>query len=614
MPAQVAAGTRKIWTKNDTTNTLNNFNSSNTDLTPYFTGTKLANLSQWSSLSSGTTSQQTDAVTNIVNYLRGDKTYEGILFRERAATFGDAVESQPAFIGKSTFNYVDAGYGTFKSDNATRIGMVYIGANDGMMHAFYAKDEVTPPTGTKCVVGGGTYCGGEEAWAYVPSMVIPNMFELADTDYANEHMYYANGSPVISDVYDPVGAKWRTILVAGLNAGGRGYYALDITKPKEPILLWEFTPANDDDLGFTYGKPVITKKSNGDWVVLVTSGYNNVPDVSPRVKYPQYTTHGDGVGYLYVLDAVKGPTATFGKISTGEGTTSIPSGLAQINAWAEEAEKNNTTTYIYGGDLLGNVWRFDINDGSSGSMMKFAKLLDNTTPTKTGQPITTRPELGKVLTSDGKTHRVVFIGTGKYLEGDDLADKQLQTLYAIKDDNNTLTPDPFLDPRTQTTLMVKQTMVNDSANASRSIPTPANPAADFINGRGWFIDFTDPTGGERQNVASQLVLGTLLVPTTVPSNTACAPGGTSWLNFFDYRTGAAVIGSNGKQVSTKFDAPIVGINVIYIPDPTTGKPIPKVSVVTADNPTPQIVSNAPFSASGSGFQKKRVIWRELINE
>ena len=99
------------------------------------------------------------------------------------------------------------------------------------------------------------------------------------------------------------------------------------------------------------------------------------------------------------------------------------------------------------------------------------------------------------------------------------------------------------------------------------------------------------------------MLGTLLVPTTVPSNTACAPGGTSWLNFFDYRTGAAVIGSDGKQVSTKFDAPIVGINVIYIPDPTTGKPIPKVSVVMADNPTPQIVSNAPFSASGSGFRK-----------
>jgi type IV pilus assembly protein PilY1 len=394
--------------------------------------------------------------------------------------------------------------------------------------------------------------------------------------------------------------------VAGLNGGGRGYYALDITDPDAPKLLWEFTPTEDPDLGFTFGKPVITKKDDGTWVVLVTSGYNNIPDASPRVKYPLIST-GNGQGYLYVLNA--GTGAKISKIGTGVGNVATPSGLSQISAWADEPEKNNTATFTYGGDLLGNLWRFDIN---AGTVTKFAELKLGGTP----QPITTKPELGNVLTSDGKIHRMVFVGTGKYLETSDLTNSDKQTFYGIKDDDQvggTVTP-TLINPRgsgaTNGTAagnnrMVAQTLSN--AGASRTI---SSNAVDLITDRGWFVDFTD--SGERQNVSSQLVQGTLLVPTTVPSNTVCAPGGTGWLNFFNYRNGGAVdTGTN--KASTKANAPIVGINVIYIPDPVTGKPKPVVSVVTADHPTPDIVPGVPFSGAGSGFQKKRVIWRELAN-
>ena len=108
--------------------------------------------------------------------------------------------------------------------------------------------------------------------------------------------------------FDPVAGKWRTILVGGLNSGGRGYYALDVTDPNNPIALWEFAVRDtascpsitvlgvdktDCDLGLTYGNPVISKLTNGDWVVMVTSGYNN-------------TSPGDGKGYLYVLDPITG--------------------------------------------------------------------------------------------------------------------------------------------------------------------------------------------------------------------------------------------------------------------------------------------------------------------
>ncbi len=608
--------TRKIWTKGPSSTTLNNFKISGGDLSATnFNSAKLINLTQWPTL---TGAQKADAVGDtLVNYLRGQTDHEDIasnvvgtvdnrLFRPREATLGDAVESQPAYVAKPTFSYLDTGYSTFKSDYAGRAGTVYMGANDGMLHAFNAINDPLE--------------GGKERWAYVPSMVIPNMWQLADSNYSTNHAFFANGSPVVSDV--TIGGVWKTILVAGLNGGGRGYYALDITDPSAPKLLWEFTPTEDPDLGFTFGKPVITKKDDGTWVVLVTSGYNNIPDVvcnlllgpgpdgnpQPKgcLKYPLIST-GNGVGYLYVLNASTG--AKISKIGTGVGTIATPSGLAQISAWADEPEKNNTATFTYGGDLLGNVWRFDIN---AGTVTKFAELKLGGTP----QPITIKPELGNVLTSDGKIHRMVFVGTGKYLETSDLTNLDKQTFYGIKDDDEvggTVTP-TLINPRgsgaTNGTAAGNDRMVAQTLATAGSSRTISSNAVDLITDRGWFVDFKDP--GERQNVSSQLVQGTLLVPTTVPSNTVCAPGGTGWLNFFNYRNGGAVdTGTN--KASTKANAPIVGVNVIYIPDPVTGKPKPVVSVVTADHPTPDIVPGVPFSGAGSGFQKKRVIWRELAN-
>ncbi|NOS98860.1 MAG: hypothetical protein HOP25_10370 [Methylotenera sp.] len=625
--AKQAAGIttpRKIWTKAPggvTPTSLDNFHISGGVLdAAHFDSTRLAGTSttawadglahsginQWSSLS---TTQQGNAVgENLVNYLRGQRAYEmsttnpddNQVFRYREAILGDAIESQPAFIGKPTFSYTDSGYSAFVSGNAGRAPTVYMGTNDGMMHAFNASEAVAD--------------GGTERWAYVPSMVIPKMFALASDSYASNHAYYANGSPIISDIYD--GGAWKTILVAGLNGGGRGYYALDITDPAAPKLLWEFTTAadssnasypHDANLGYTFGNPVITKKSDGTWVVLVTSGYNNIPDASPRVKYPLVNT-GDGKGYLYVLDAATGQILS--TLPTGVGGVAAPSGLAQITTWADDPEKNNTATFTYGGDLLGNVWRFDINKpASTGTNPSLFAVLKAGGVT---QPITTRPELGKVLTSDGKTHRVVFVGTGKYLESDDLTDTQQQTLYAIKDDDTqaSTTPTPTLnDPRSSTGAganhMVEQTITNGASSR-----TASNNDVDFKNDRGWFVDFIGT--GERQNVGSQLVLGSLLVPTTVPTNTVCEPGGTSWLNYFNYKKGGPVnAGTGNTVVSTKMTAPIVGINVMYIPG-SDGKLKPVVSTVTADDPTPALVDGVEFSPSGAGFQKKRVIWRELI--
>lgn len=552
---------RAIW-MNDGSGTLVPFNYDNLNAagkSAHFSGT---GLSQWSLLDS--TQKANAAGSNLVNYLRGQTGYEdrasndagNRLYRFRETVFGDPTESQPAFIGKSTFKYTDAGYADFVNLHKDRPKTIYIGANDGMLHAFDATT-------------------GQERWAYVPTMVIPNLWKLADKNYANMHTNYVNGSPAISDIYAE--GSWKTILVAGLNGGGRGYYALDITDPLEPKLLWEIDTSIEPDLGYTYGDPVITKLKNGTWVVLFTSGYNNI-------------NPGDGKGWLYVRNAFTG--AHIRRISTEAGDTTTPSGLAKIASWVDEVERNNTAGYTYGGDLHGNLWRFDINDGTK---TKFAVLRD---PVGVPQPITTEPELGAVFVS-GKEKHVIFVGTGKYLETSDLTTTQTQTIYALKDDGASTT---FDDPRSSPD-MVRQTISTSGASRNGSALE-----VDFAKTRGgWYVDLPDT--GERVNIAPKLSGQTLIVPSTVPSNTVCAPGGYGWLNYFNYKNGHPLANN---IVSQKFNAPIVGVNVYHLEN---GKRI--VSAVTSDQPTPKepsggAVEQDPGGGGNGGFQGTRLIWRELF--
>ena len=570
--------TRRIYMKNATGTALVDFKFVN--MTPmqkaYFSSPTA--LSQWPNL---TSAQQTLISNNLVDYLRGQTGYEdrttntNKLFRLREATLGDAVESQPIFIGKPTFKYTDTGYDAFITAKAGRAKMVFLGTNDGMLHAF---DSTTL----------------EERWAYVPSMVMPNMWKLADKNYATLHQYFVNGPAVTSDVY--YGGVWRSILVGSLHGGGRGYYALDVTDPENPLFLWEFAPTQitdhalimDPDLGYSFAEPKIGKlpavapAAVGQWKVFLSSGYNNV---SP----------GDGKGHVYVLDPITGNfDAVKDKINTTEGSSAIPSGLAKIEFWADSSETNNTAKFIYGGDLGGNVWRITPRDNGSGSivydLLKFAVLKDSLGVV---QPITTRPELAEV---NGK--RVIYVATGKYLEQSDLSTTQKQSLYAIKDDNASAT---FSNPRTGSgaNVMVQQTLTNSGAlRKASSVPVS------FLGQRGWFLDF--PDSGERAHVDPRLEYGVVILPTTIPTSTACSPGGSGWLNFLAYQTGAAVPGVKDGAVAQKSNTPVVGVNIISVGGAT------KASTVEAGDPTPRLIEGIKFDSNQGLFQGKRVIWRELV--
>jgi type IV pilus assembly protein PilY1 len=556
-------------------------------------------LSQFPSMTDGTgaTALQQQAAQmpgKLVNFLRGQRANEDFetnsvdkLFRKRDAVLGDMVGSQPVYVKEPFASYQDNGYSGFKSSNAGRSAMLYVGANDGMLHAFYATTSLLDPL------------HGQEAWAVIPSAVLPNMYKLADENYKRDgHQFFVDGTPVVGDVCisSPCAgtADWRTILVGGLNAGGRGYYALDVTVPgAPPVPLWEFKqdtsscpapapalmPANikgDCNLGLTFGKPVITKLA-GVWVVMFTSGYNNV---SP----------GDGGGYLYVVNAMTGNLIH--KIATGAGNAGTPSGLGQINNYVDNVVIDNTTLRVYGGDVLGNMWRFDFLPTPTATLLGSAKDLSNNL-----QPITVRPELAEL---DGKPF--VMFGTGRLLGGTDVTDSQRQSVYGFTDPLTGASP-IYTNPIRDVLRPMRINQTGLLAAATRTIVCTGS-AGDCARPTGWVLDL--PEAGERVNVEMKLVLGALVFSSNVPEEVPCSVGGHSWFNVVDFSTGAAIPGGTSSGfLSSSLN---VGFNIVQLPlQPGRTNPsymgIFRQSNATNEYRQPPIPEPKPVG--------KRISWREI---
>jgi len=504
----VPYATRKIYFNSSGTLTALQWANLSAAQKAYFSASNISTLSQFCTAGASclsASSKTAAAGQPLLNFILGDRSNEGLTnssyYRVRTHVLGDIVDSQAAFVGPSLFQYTDTGYSDFITTNSTRSGTVYVGANDGMLHAFDA-------------------ISGKELWAYVPTAVMPNLFALADKNYASSHQYFVDGSPVASDVY--FGGAWHTILVGGLNSGGQAYYALDVTNPASPSLLWEFSDAN---LGYTYGNPIVTKLQDGTWVVLVASGYNNVT--------------GDGQGHMYVLNAQTGAILSGNTSVTPVGSATTPSGLAKISAWVNYPLVDNTALRAYGGDLLGNVWRFDINGGTAPQLL--VTLMD---ASNNVQPITVAPELGNV-----NGNAVVYIGTGRYLGISDQSTTSQQSFYAIKDTLAKVAGSAIYTTNPQATgsNFVAQTLTattcpsNAPASAcspGQNVITSTSNAVSFSTNNGWYVNFAG--SGERDNTDPSLALGTVIFNTNIPSSTACTAGGTSYAYFLNYLTGGAL--------------------------------------------------------------------------
>ncbi len=537
----------------------------------YFNAAKVATLDQYTSMTDGTAGTVNQpplaAGANLVNFLRGQRGFEGFepdsttkLYRTRTAVLGDIVNAQPVFVRKPFAQYTDTGYADFKNlpANTGRTPVVYVAANDGMLHAFNADP-----------------ASGAELWAFIPTMSLPELHQLANTDYATNHHYFTDGTPVVGDVFDAADMvpKWKTILVAGMNKGGKGYYALDITDPLVPKALWEFT---DPDMGYTFGNPMIVKLMDGRWVVMVTSGLNNP----------------DGKGYLYVLEAGTGNILY--KIATSAGSAATPSGLNKISGWAVgDPIIDNTVSHVYGVDVLGNIWRFDVNDiaamtpsGREATLLATAK-----DGSGTPQPITTQPQLGQV-----GPDIYVYVGTGKYLGDSDPATTQTQSIYGIKD--TLAMPASAGAPviASLRTTLTRQTVTQSGSGLAATRAVESCSAS--LNG--WYVDL--PDAGERVNVDMKLQLGTLVAGSNVPIPGACRVGGYSWLNFFNATSGCSV--DPQKKVGQRLsDSLVVGLNIIRLP---SGKTV--VVATTSDAKQPTLTP--PFSVGNP--EGRRLTWRELV--
>ena len=525
-----------------------------------------------------------------LNYLRGDQTNEvgstatgsTKAYRARAKLIGDIVGSKANPVGPPSFPFSDAtnpGYAAFKSSYATRRTVVYIGANDGMMHAIngaLVTAQVPQPTPPAPPVPDLEWDvnAGKEMFAYVPRSLYqgpsaPNtdgLASLGKTSFA--HHYMVNATPSVNDidfarVPNAAGAKqtpaatvstWRSVLIGGLGKGGKAYYALDVTDPESMAatststtedsvaqnnVLWEFSNATlnmSGELGYTYGDPMVMKTKKYGWVVVFLSGYNNV----------------DGKGYFLFVNPKTG--ALLEKVSTNVGSTTSDAGLAHANAFIVDGT-DGTADAIYAGDLLGNLWRLDVTGTGSysaaGKLQQFASLTDASNA-HLPQPVTSKPS---IEVHPGTKRRFVMVGTGRLLDSSDIASTQGQTFYAIADGYNaSFNATPF-PPATTPAYPITRSILQENTDALDNISFAANTQV------GWFeelgIDPGSPavpavpangstpaqpaipavpsTGIAWRVISDSSTLsGSVAFASTLPNGSVCSPSGKSRVYARDY--------------------------------------------------------------------------------
>lgn len=452
-----------------------------------------------------------------LNWLRGDATNEGDggLFRERTTSvLGDIINSGPAYVGPPSAGRGEASYADFAVAKLNRKPMIYVGANDGMLHAFSADPSKNGD-------------GGKELFAYVPSPLYSKLANLTDKNYV--HSYYVDGSPIVGDAF--VNSAWKTVLVGGLAGGGKGVYALDVTDPESiteataaTTAMWEFTAANDVDLGYVYGRPNIVRLGNGKWAAIFGNGVNS--------------TAARGSVFVLFLDRDPGSKKwTVGtdylKLTVDDATATKSNGIVQVSA--VDVNGDGTQDYLYAGDLLGNVWRFTVGTDNAANYQGTRKLVFKATDASgNAQPITggfsaMRHPLGGIL---------LAFGTGRYLDVSDPSNMAVQSVYGIWDrliaGQDTVARSALV-PQTLTAITTGTTnsFVGGSQNAVKYQPYSV---------MGWYFDLktTGSTGvGERVVYDPSIEGGALRVTTLIPSQEVCANGGSSRTYNVDALTGGS---------------------------------------------------------------------------
>lgn len=470
----------------------------------------------------------------LLRYLRGDRTNEiqnngQYLFRNRETLLGDIVNSSPLYVGAPNRIYLDtfeaSAYSTFKSTNATRKPIIYVGANDGMLHGFDASN-------------------GREVLAYIPGdrQIYNRLSSLSQTNYP--HYFFVDGSPQESDVY--FNSAWHTILVGTLNNGGQSIYALNITNPSNftetnanSIYLWEFSDKDDPDMGYVQGQVTIGKVKSAlgnRWAVIFGNGYNN----SQSDGYA--STTGKAALYVIFIDAGIGGTWTantsYIKIPVGTGSVTTPNALSQ--PYAVDVDGDFIIDYVYAGDLQGNVWKFDLRNGTPTNWAANTTKLFQAYQTTAGDQSITAP----VIVGPGPTGIangvMVYFGTGKFIEPSDNSaiNQTTQSFYGIWDKLNGATV-------LKTSLVGQEILAElqppESTSTFRVVTNNAVNYGTPNQKLGWFLNLivqgSSTNKGERQISKPLLRNGNVVFTTLLPSLDVCEFGGQSWLMEISALTG-----------------------------------------------------------------------------
>ena len=532
----------------------------------------------------------TDAtIQNVVAYLRGDHSQEihnGGSYRDRSHVLGDIVDSNPLFVGPPNGPYQDPSYVSFELAQANRASVIYVGADDGMLHAI---DPVT----------------GDEKFAYVPNGVFTNLIRLTKPTYNQQHQFFVDGSPTSGDVQFSDNS-WHTLLVGGLNAGGNSIYALDVTDPaaitSESTLasdvLWEFT---DPYLGFTYSQPFIarTNATGSSFAVFFGSGYNN----------------SDGNPYLYAVNAQTGALLTrinlCKSVTPNPCNTSLPNGLSSPVALNSGGAISLPDDTVYAGDLQGNLWKVNISDPNP-SNWSVQLLFQARDSSGNPQPITVTPVVSLHPNFPLDSGTIVYFGTGQLLGTPDLSTTSTQTFYGVWDK-------PGLSFVATRSNLVQQTLSAPMAGPSGTIVrTVTNAPIDWTTKLGWYEDL--PISGERVVANPRLENQAVVFTTYVPSTNSCAVGGQSWLLAVNYKNGGSFpnpeldLNNDGKldsgdQVGGSNPVGLY-LGTVYSASPTI------ISASLGDVKAVKLVSesNGMIKSVGqAGPPNQRESWREIPN-
>lgn len=498
-----------------------------------------------------------------IDWLRGDRTYEpkmvGTVYvpgplRQRSKIFGDVISSAPFYV---------------KATNT-----VYVGANDGMLHAIDAAN-------------------GNELFTYIPNAVFPSLQALTQQSYS--HAYTVDGEIAVSTDFETPG---KSILVGALGRGGRTLFGLNVTTPASfgtGDVLWEYT---DADLGLVLGKPIIAKMNNGVGAVIVGNGVNSDGDKS----------------VLFIINAQTG--ALIRKIDT---LANGSNGMSTPRGWDDDG--NGTVDYIYAGDLQGNLWKFDLRSaapadwvtsiGTAAAPLPLFVAKDND---GNRQPITGMPGLGinarKGDPNFGK--RYVFFGTGRYITSEDKTDLHKQSWYGLIDSNAAIADRTALKQRS---IDLEETIAGTAARAF-SVAT----AGDMAGMQGWYIDLVSPllgAKGERMIGEHKMFDQVLIAVSIVPKNEICDPEGTGYINVVDPFTGASLTTSFFNLDNNEFfDQPgdrLSGNRVIGSVDP--GIKMPSDGIIIGQ----RTINNGTSGDTSSKMVKRvirtgRISWREVVTK